>query len=61
MDAPVAERRGERLIHEPVLIDPRETVEAPAHDRDVEVITPAGAIDHGELARIRKCVPQEIL
>jgi hypothetical protein len=44
-----------------VLIDPRETVEAPAHDRDVEVIAPAGAIDHGELARIRKRVSQEIL
>jgi hypothetical protein len=61
MDAPVVERRRERFIHEPVLVDERETVEATAHDRDVEVIAAAGAIDHGELARVRERTPQEML
>ena len=48
VDRPVAQRIGERLVHEAVLIQEREPLEARTDDRDVEVVAAAGAVDDVE-------------
>ena len=59
MDRPVAERRSERLVDEPVLLDEREPVEAAALDRHLEVVAPARPVLDRELARIGERGAQE--
>ena len=61
MNRPVSERRRERFVDEPVLLDQREPGEAAARDRDLEVVAAAGAILDRELARVGKRVAQERL
>jgi hypothetical protein len=61
VDRPVSERRGERLVDEPVLLDQREPVEAAARDRHLEVVAAAGAILDRDLARVGERVAQKRL
>jgi hypothetical protein len=60
VNGPVGERRGQRVVYEPVLLDEREPVEATAGHGDVEVVAAAGAIDDCELARVGKRAPQQL-
>jgi hypothetical protein len=50
----VGERLCERVVHEPVLVDEREAVEARARQRDLEMVATARTIEHRELVRIRE-------
>ena len=59
MDRPVAERSSKRLVDEPVLLDEREPVEAPARDRHLEMVAPTRPVLDRELARIRERVAQQ--
>ena len=52
MDGSVGERRRERVVDEPVLLDEREAVEAVALDRHLEVVAAARAIGDRELAGV---------
>ena len=61
MNRPVAERRFERLVDEPVLLDEREPVKTATRDRHLEMVAAAGAILDGELARVGERVAQERL
>ena len=49
MDGSVGERRRQRVVDEPVLLDEREAVEAVALDRHLEVVAAARAIGDREL------------
>src|SRR5438552_2540384 len=44
VDRPVAQRLGERLVHEAVLVEQADRVEARADDGDVEMVAAAGAV-----------------
>ena len=59
MDRPVAQRRSQRLVDQPVLLDEREPVEAAAHDRHLEMVAPTRPVLDLELARIRERVAQQ--
>lgn len=59
MDRPVTERRSERLVDEPVLLDEREPIEAPTRDRHLEVVAPARPILDRKLTCIRERRAQE--
>jgi hypothetical protein len=59
VDRPVAERRGERLIDEPVLLDEREPVEAAARDRHLEVVAPARPVLDRKFLRVGERAAQE--
>src|SRR5205085_10102820 len=50
----VAERLGQGLVHEAVLLEQRETAEARARDRHLEVVAAAGAVLGAELVRSRE-------
>ena len=54
MDGPVGERSSQGCVDEAVLVDQRQPAEAPAHNRDVEVIAAAGAVYDCDLGRLRK-------
>ena len=54
MDGSVGERRRERVVDEPVLLDEREPVEAVALDRHLEVVAAARAIGDRELGGVRE-------
>ena len=56
VDGAVGERRGERTVDEPVLLDEREAVERGALDRDVEVVAAAGPVD--DVDRSRRGTPR---
>lgn len=59
MDRPVAERRSERLVDEPVLLDEREPVEAAAGDRYLEMIAPSRPVLDGKLLRVGERAAQK--
>ena len=61
MDGAVAQRLGERLVDEAVLVEQREPVEAGARDDHLEVVAAAGAVDDRELARVRERAPEQLL
>ena len=61
MDGPVAERLGKRVVHEPMLIEEREPVEARALDDDLEVVAPARAILDTQILGVGERVAQERL
>ena len=61
MDRPVAQRRRERLVDEPVLLDEREPVEAGARDRHLKVVAAAGAVLDREFAGVGEGIAQERL
>jgi hypothetical protein len=55
----IRERGRERLVHEPVLLEQRQAVEAPARDRDLEMIAAARPVLDRELRRFGKCLAQQ--
>ena len=59
MDRAVAQRLGERLVDEAVLVEQRQAVEARACDDHLKVIAAAGAILDAELASVRKRTAQK--
>jgi hypothetical protein len=54
VDGAVGERLGERVVHEPVLVDERQAVESSARERHLEMVAAARAVEHRELPRIRE-------
>jgi Lon protease-like protein len=61
VDRAVAERFGQRLVDQPVLVDQRQTVEPRRRHDDLEVVTVPGPILDSKLGRIRKGAPEELL
>ena len=61
VDGPVGQRRRQRVVDEPVLVDERQAVEAAARHDDLEVVAAARPVEDGELARIRKGRAEELL
>ncbi len=59
MDGAVAERLGQRLVDEAVLIDQREAREARARDDHLEMVAAAGAILDADLVRVRERIAQQ--
>ena len=59
MDRAVAQRLGERLVDEAVLVEQRQAVEARARDDHLEVIAVTGAVLDAELARVRERTTQK--
>ena len=59
MDRAVAQRLGERLVDEPVLVEQRQAVEARALHDHLEVIAAPGAILDAQLMRIGKRAAQQ--
>ena len=59
MDGAVAERLGQCLVHEAMLVEEREPVEARAHDRYLKVVAAAGAVLDVQLARVGERMLQE--
>jgi Lon protease-like protein len=59
MDGAVAQRLGERLVDEAVLIDEREPGEARARHDHLEVVSVAGAVLHAQLVRVRERIAQK--
>ena len=60
MNGAVRERLGERVVHQPVLIDERQPIEAPALDDHLEVVASARPVGHGQLLRVRKRAAQKV-
>ena len=58
MDGAVAQRRGQRLVDEAMLVEQREPREARARHDDLKVVSAAGAIFHAKLVRVRERVAQ---
>ena len=54
MDRSVAERLGEGLVHEAVLLEQRQPLEPRARDRHLKMVAAAGAVVDPELFRIRE-------
>lgn len=61
MDGPVAQRLGEGVVDEAVLLDEREPLEARARERDLEVVAAAGAVLDRDLGRVGERIAQEEL
>jgi Lon protease-like protein len=59
MDGAVAQRLGERLVDEAVLVDEGEPREARARDDHLEVVSAAGAVLDTKLVRVRERIAQE--
>ena len=59
MNGAVAQRLGERLIDEAVLVEQRQPLEARARHGHLEVVAPAGPIVHTQLPRVRKRVAEQ--
>ena len=56
MNGAVAERLGQRVVDQPVLLEQRQPVETRARDGDLEVVTAAGAVLDAQLRRVGKRV-----
>ena len=61
MDRPVPQRLRERVVHETVLVEERQPVEARARDDHLEVVAAAGAVLDAELRRVGKRAAQKRL
>jgi Lon protease-like protein len=61
VDSAVAQRLGERLVDETVLVEQRQAREARARDRHLEVVAAAGPVVDAQLLRVRERVPQQRL
>jgi hypothetical protein len=61
MNGAIAERICERLVHEPVLLEQRQPVEARARYANLEVVAAAGAVLDDELGRFGKRLPKQSL
>ena len=59
MNGAITQGVGERVVDEPVLLDKREPIEAPARDHDLEVVAAARSIVDRELLRIGKCLREQ--
>lgn len=59
MDSSVAKRLGERVIHEAMLFQQRQVIEARRFDGDLEMITAAGSVFDTQLAGVGKRVTQQ--
>ncbi len=59
MDGAVAQRRGQRLVDESVLVEQREPREARARHDHLKVVSAAGAIFHAKLVCVRERVAQQ--
>jgi len=59
VDGAVAQRLGERVVHEPVLIDERQSGETRARNRHLEVVAAARSVLDAELVRIREGAAQQ--
>src|SRR5437016_5973796 len=60
MNGAIGEGVCERLVHEPVLVEEREAVEARARDGDLEVVAAAGAVGHVQLGRVWEGLLEEL-
>jgi len=54
MDGAVGKRRGERLVHTPVLLHQGEADEGRGRHDHLKVVAAASAVDHVELGRVRE-------
>ena len=61
MDGAVAKRLGERLVHEAVLVEQRESLEPRARDDDLIVVAATGPVLDQNLAGVGKCLAQKRL
>src|SRR2546429_7644404 len=61
MDGAISQGLCESLVHQTVLVEQREPVEAGARDRHLEVVAAAGAVLDPQLAGIGECALQELL
>jgi Lon protease-like protein len=59
VDGSVAQRLGQRLVHEAVLVEQRQPLKAGAGHGDLEVVAAAGPVVHAQLRRVRKRVAQQ--
>ena len=58
VDGAVAERRRQRLVDAPVLLDERQPGQRRRGHDHLEVVAAAGAVDHVELGRVRERAPR---
>jgi hypothetical protein len=61
MDGAVAQRVGQRLVHETMLVEQREPVETRAGHGHLEVVAAAGAVLDAKFGCIGKCALEECL
>jgi Lon protease-like protein len=61
VDGAVAQRAGQRVVDEPVLLDERQPVEARARHDDLEMVAAAGAVLDPQLSRVGERVTQQVL
>ena len=61
MNRAVAQRFGQRLVHEAVLVEEWQAVEARTRDDHLEVVAAAGTVLDAEFVRIRKRTAQKRL
>jgi len=61
MNGAVSEWLGERIVHEPVLVDERQPVEARALHDDLKMVAAARAVLDGEFVRVGKRAAQQSL
>ena len=61
VDGAVGQRRRQRLVDAPVLLDERQPVERRRGDDDLEVVAAAGPVDHVELGRVRKRALEQLV
>src|SRR5206468_5509760 len=59
MDGAVAQRLGQRVVDEPMLLEQRQADEAPALDGHLEMVAAAGAILDAQLGRVGKRVAEQ--
>jgi hypothetical protein len=59
MNSAVAQRLREGLIHEAVLIEERQAVEARARENHLEMVAAAGTVLDAELVRVRERTAQK--
>ena len=60
MDGAVGKRRGERLVHTPVLLHQGEADEGRGRHDHLKVVAAASAVDHVELGRVRERALEEL-
>ena len=60
MDGAVGQRACERLVDTAVLLDERQADERRRGDGDLEMVSPARAVDHVELGRVGKRACQQL-
>ena len=61
MDGAIAQRLGERVVDQPVLLEERQPVEAGCHDGHLEVVAAARAVVDAQLGGVWKCLLQQPL